>query len=179
MILYCLIWDSDDGTHLEHYFTDQARNDRIKSELTDDWNSARPGEPFPQDWFDAWEVISQFVDYWFVCENIDLRGAVSQNLAWKICKETPGAFGNLYDPKEIATIMDGWSDSDEYHDSSHHFDSDDYEDVQALTAWCEQEGSSFEDDISRLVCDNLPTRREAFAALERKHAAERAVIESD
>ncbi|MEO0380919.1 MAG: hypothetical protein AAF252_11665 [Pseudomonadota bacterium] len=178
MKIYCLIWDNDGGTTLEHFFSEEDRAQRIKSEIVVDWNAITASMPMPDDWMDAWAVVSDKVSYWLVTEEIDLLDGIPSDMAWKICKAKSGSFGNLYDPAEIATITDGWSDEGDESETSHNFDQEDVEDMLALTAWCETEGPDFEDQISKLVCENLPTRGEAFAALERKHAAERARAEA-
>lgn len=95
------------------------------------------------------------------------------NEAWKICKDKPGTFGNLYDPEEIMTIMDGWASAEERDDpDGQYFDPKNAEHMAAMLAWCEEHGPGFEDDMSNNVCSNLPTRNEAYAALDKKRKAE-------
>ena len=72
------------------------------------------------------------------------------------------------------SILDGWSEEGDDSETSHWFDPTSVEDRAAILAWCEKEGPDFEDQISNLVCDNLPNRGEAFAALEAKNKQERA-----
>ena len=119
------------------------------------------------DYLDTFSTDEQDVE-------INPADLITVNTAWKFCKENPGSFGNLYDPDEVMTILDGWADESDEDDNSSCFDPESAEDRMAILAWCEQEGPDFEDRISELVCSNLPNRGEAFAALEAKHQRERA-----
>ncbi len=73
------------------------------------------------------------------------------------------------------TLLDGWLDEGDKDETSHWFDPDSAEDRIAILAWCEGEGPDFEDQVSHLICSNLPTRGAAFAALQAKRQRERAV----
>jgi hypothetical protein len=104
---------------------------------------------------------------------VDIDQLVTVNEAWFRCKRETGAFGNLYDPDEVLTTLDSWGEEGDESEGSHWFDPEDAEDRAAITAWCEQQGPDFEDQISKLVCENMPTRKDAFASLESKHDKER------
>lgn len=114
---------------------------------------------------DREDMYNKILDLEGIEGDVCLRSQITVGEAWQRCKAEPGAFGNLYDPQEILTIMDGWEDDFE-------FDPENAEDVAAITAWCEAEGSDFEDQISNLVCENLPKRKDAYAALANKRGEE-------
>ena len=110
---------------------------------------------------DRAEMRSKIADLEAIQDDVVLLSELKVNAVWGRRNFEAGSFGNLYDPNEVLTIVDGWGDEYE-------FDASNAEDRAAVTAWCEAEGASIEDDISKLVCDQLPTREIAFAALAKK-----------
>jgi hypothetical protein len=174
--IYTLATDDKGGTHADVFRTEEARDDALlgwvgsnrkewaKSDLADDLHGYVQSKT---SYFDTFSTDTQEIE-------IDPGQLMTINAAWKACKVTPGSFGNLYDLDEVMSIMDGWADEGDADETSHWFDPDSAEDRMAILAWCEQEGPDFEDQISELVCSNLPNRGEAFAALEAKHRQERA-----
>ena len=119
------------------------------------------------DHFDRFSIDEQEVE-------IDSAALMTLNKAWKVCKDQPGSFGNLCDPDEVMTILDGWAEEGDKDETSYWFVPDSKEDRMAIRAWCEQEGPDFDNRIPELVCSNLPNRGEALAALDAKHQRERA-----
>jgi len=101
----------------------------------------------------------------------DISQAPRTNAAWSFCKSIPGAFGAFYDPIDVMTIMGGWAVEGDHSDTSHWFEAGNDEDTAAILAWCEKEGSRIERQISDLVCNTMPTRKEAFEALAMKRSA--------
>lgn len=174
--IYTLATDDDSGTHADVFGTEEARDDALlawvssdreewaKSEFADDLHEYVQSKT---DYLDTFSTDVQDV-------GVDPAQLMTTNEAWKRCKVTPGSFGNLYDPDEVMSILDGWADESDADETSHWFDPESEEDRSAILAWCEQEGPDFEDRISELVCSNLPNRGAALAALEAKQRQERA-----
>lgn len=176
LTLYTLATDDNSGTHADVFGTERARDDALLEWVgsnREEWSaSAFAGDLHEYvlskaDYLDTFSTDEQEIE-------IDPARLMTVNDAWKHCKDNPGSFGNLYDPDEVMTILDGWADAGDADETSCWFDPGSAEDRMAILAWCEQEGPDFEDKISDLVCSNLPNRGEAFAALEAKHQQEHA-----
>lgn len=176
LTLYTLATDDDNGTKCRVFGSEHQRDDALLTWVgsnREDWAASDFADNLHEfiqsrtDYLDTFSTDEQSLD-------IDPSALLTINEAWKLCKDTPGAFGNLYDPEEIMSILDGWSEEGDGTEASYWFDPKSAEDRRAVLAWCEQEGPDFEDRISDLVGSNLPTRGEAFAALTAKHQKERA-----
>ena len=172
--IYTLATDCDAGTHADLFIDEQERDDALLAwagSSREDWQSSDLADDlhFVQTktgYLDTFSTDQKQIE-------VDLAQLTTVNGAWILCKDNPGSFGNLYDPDEVMTILDGWSESGDDSPESHWFDPADSEDRTAILAWCEQEGPDFEDQISNLVCENLPNRKAAFDALEAKCRDER------
>jgi hypothetical protein len=176
LTIHTLATDDDNGTTCRVFAAEALRDDALLAWVgsnREDWAASDFADNLHEfiqsrtDYLDTFSTDEQKLD-------IDPSALLTVNEAWKLCKDTPGAFGNLYDPEEIMSILDGWSEEGDEAVASHWFDPKSAEDRIAVLAWCEQEGPDFEERISDLVCSNLPTRGEAFAALTEKHQKERA-----
>lgn len=175
LTIYTLATDDDCGT-TSTVFADAASRDAALLEWAgtnwDEWKES----DLADDLHEFIQTKTDHLDTFSTDEQelvIDLAAHVSVNEAWRICDEAPGSFGNLYDPDELFTIMGGWSEKGDESETSNWFDPESSEDFDALLAWCEEEGPDFEEQISNLVCQNLPNRKQAFAALEAKHRKQR------
>jgi len=175
LIIYTLATDCDAGTHADLFTDENTRDDallkwagssRIEWQSSELANDLHAFVQTKTDYLDTFSTDEKQIE-------VDLAQLTTVNEAWFRCKDNPGSFGNLYDPDEVITILDGWSESGDESPASHWFDRDNREDHAAILAWCEQEGPDFEEQISDLVCENLPTRKAAFDALEAKHKVER------
>jgi len=174
--IYILATDDDCGTHASVFGSEAARDDALlewvgsnreewaQGQFSDDLNEHVQSKT---DYLDTFSTDEQEVD-------IDPAQLLTVNEAWKICKDNPGSFGNLYDPDEVMITLDGWAVEGDEEDRSHWFDPESTEDRMAILAWCEAEGPDFEDRVSDLVCTNLPNRGQAFTAHKAKHAREQA-----
>ena len=176
LTIYTLATDDKCGTHADVFGSQTERDDALLEWVNsnrDEWAESEFAGDLHEyvlsktDYLDTFSTDEQEIE-------IDPAQLVTVNEAWTLCKDNAGAFGNLYDPEEVMTILDGWSDEDDEDTTSHRFDPDNAEDRMAILAWCEAEGPDFEDQISDLVCTNLPNRGEALAALEAKRQRERA-----
>jgi hypothetical protein len=176
LTIYTLATDDKCGTRAGVFGTETDRDDALLewvSSNREEWSESAFADnlhPYIQskaDYLDTFSTDEQEVE-------IDPAELMTVNAAWTLCKDNPGSFGNLYDPDEVMTILDEWAEEGDEEDSSHWFDAGNAEDRMAILAWCEAEGPDFENQISELVCSNLPNRGEAFAALEAKHQRERA-----
>lgn len=175
LTLYTLATDCDAGTHADLFTDETARDDALLAwagSSREDWQSS----DLADDLHAFVQTKTGYLDKFSTDEkqiDLDLAQLTTVNEAWVLCKDNPGSFGNLYDPREVMTILDGWSESGDKSPESHWFDPANPEDRAAILAWCEQEGPDFEDQISNLVCENLPDRKAAFDALEAKREVER------
>ena len=174
LTIYTLATDCDAGTHADLFTDEQVRDDALLAwadSNREDWQSSDLADDlhaFVQtkiDYLDTFSTDEQQIE-------VDLAQLTNVNEVWALCKNHPGSFGSLYDPDEVMTILDGWSESGDDSPESHWFDPASPEDRAAILAWCEQEGPDFEDQISNLVCENLPNRKAAFEALEANHKVE-------
>ncbi|WP_171181156.1 hypothetical protein [Ruegeria sp. HKCCD8929] len=174
LTIYTLATDDDTGTNSQVFPNEEARDDALLSWVSsdrDEW----AGSEFADNLHEFIQSKTDYMDTFSTDEQeigIDPVQLVGIDEAWKICKAVPGAFGNLYDPDEVLTIMDGWSEAGDTSEDSNWFDPTNAEDKAAILAWCEQEGPDFEDQTSNLVCENLPNRGEAFKALAAKREQE-------
>ncbi len=174
LTIYTLATDDDNGTHAQVFGSQTERDDALlawgnsdreewaTSDLADDLHEYFLGRT---DYLDTFSTDEQEVE-------IDPAALITVNEAWKLCKDSPGAFGNLYDPEEVMSILDGWAEEGDTDETSYWFDPDCEKDRMAILAWCEAEGPDFEDQVSNLVCSNLPNRGAAFAALDAKKRQE-------
>jgi len=174
--IYTLATDDKCGTHADVFGSQTERDDALLawvSSTREEWAKSRFAGDLHEyvlsriDYLDTFSTDEQEVE-------IDPAELMTVNTAWKLCKVTPGSFGNLYDPDEVMSILDGWADEGDEEETSYWFDADSVEDRAAILAWCEVEGPDFEERISDLVCSNLPNRGAAFAALDAKHQRESA-----
>ncbi len=168
--VYSLATDDDEGTTARVFGSEEERDDALLSWVGSNRESWAQRE-HPVDLHEYVQTLSDHLDTFSTDQQeveIDLHDILSVNAAWRFCKEPDGAFGNLYDPEEVATIMDGWAEEGDRSDGSNWFQTDSAEEMAAITAWCEKNGPGFEQQISNLVCENLPTRKEAFDTLAEK-----------
>ena len=77
------------------------------------------------------------------------------NSAWTVLTEEPGTIGVLYDPHELANLLD-------------YVDHDNTADMDALTAWCEQESDYLRDAMCNVIYSNLPGRGDIDEALAKQ-----------
>lgn len=173
--IYTLATDDKNGTRADVFGSETERDDALLAWVNsnrDEWGESKLADDLHEyvlsriEYLDTFSTDEQEVE-------IDPAKLMSVNTAWKLCKVTPGSFGNLYDPNEVMSILDGWADEGDEEETSHWFDPDGAKDQAAILAWCEAEGPDFEERISDLVCSNLPNRGAAFAALNVKHLRER------
>lgn len=173
--IYTLATDDKCGTRADVFGSEAERDDALLAWVNssrEEWGESNFAGDLHEyvlsriEYLDTFSTDEQEVEF-------DPAKFVTINTAWKLCKDNPGSFGNLYDPDEIMSILDGWADEGDEDKTSHWFDPDSVEDRRAILAWCEAEGSDFEERISDLVCSNLPNRGAAFAALDAKHQRER------
>ena len=176
LTIFTLATDDNSGTICRVFGSEAERDDALLDWIGSDrkeWAASQCADDLHDyvqrrtDYLDTFSTDEQAVE-------IEPVNLMTLNGAWKVCKDTPGSFGNLYDPDEVMTILDGWAEEGDKDETSNWFDPDSAEDRMAILAWCEQEGPDFEGQISELVCSNLPTRGEALAALAAKHQRERA-----
>jgi len=173
--VYTLATDDDGGTGCHVFTTENQRDDALLNwagTSRDDWQKSDLAD-------DLHEYVQSFADYLdtFSADQheliLDSAEFITVSEAWKTCKDVPGSFGNLYDPNEIMTMLDGYEDEGEKDNpDGRYYDPSNSEDQAAMLAWCLQEGPAFEKSISELVWTNLPTRREAYEALQKKKYAE-------
>ena len=176
LTIFTLATDDNSSTTCRVFRSETERDDALLEWIDSDREEWAASE-FADDLRDYVHSRSDYLDTFSTDEQlvaIDPAELMTLNVAWKVCKVTPGSFGNLYDPDEVMTILDGWSEEGDKDETSYWFDADSAEDRLAILAWCEQEGPDFENQISELVCSNLPNRGEALAALAAKHQRERA-----
>lgn len=170
--VFTLATDDDEGTTARVFGSEEERDDALLSWVGSNRESWQQSE-YPEDLHEYVQTLSGHLDTFSTDQQeveIVLADILSVNDAWQFCKEQEGAFGNLYDPEEAATIMDGWAVEGDTSDGSHWFATGNAEDMAAITAWCVKEGPGFEQQISNLVCESLPTRKEAYGALAAKRA---------
>jgi len=168
--IFTLATDENSGTNCRVFGTKNQRDDALLEWFgsdREDWAASQSSDDL-QDYDQSrtdhpgtFAIDEQAVE-------IDPAGLMTLNVAWKVCKDTPGSFGNLYDPDEVLTILDGWAEEGDKDETCYWFDPDSAEDRMAILAWCEQVGPDFETRISELVCSNLPNQSEALAALDAK-----------
>ncbi|MYB77838.1 MAG: hypothetical protein F4X83_12275 [Chloroflexi bacterium] len=175
LTIYTLATDCDNGTNAQVFVSEDTRDDALLEWVgssREDWQASDLADDlhaFVQTktgYLDTFSTDEQQIE-------VDPAQLITVNQAWFRCKDAPGSFGNLYDPDEVMEIMSNWSEAGDEGPDSHWFDPKDSEDHAAILAWCDQVGPDFEEQISRLVCENLPTRKTAFEALEAKHKLER------
>ena len=77
------------------------------------------------------------------------------NSAWTVLTEEPGTIGVLYDPHELANLLD-------------YVDHNSTADMDALTAWCVQESDYLRDAMCNVIYSNLPGRRDIDEALAKQ-----------
>ena len=77
------------------------------------------------------------------------------NSAWTVLTEEPGTIGVLYDPHELANLLE-------------YVDHDNTADMDALTAWCEQESDYLRDAMCNVIYSNLPGRSDIDEALAKQ-----------
>ncbi len=100
-------------------------------------------EPTQEQMRAAWTVIRSRLDLPTI------------NSAWTVLTEEPGTIGVLYDPHELANLLD-------------YVDHDNTADMDALTAWCEQESDYLRDAMCNVIYSNLPGRRDIDEALAKQ-----------
>ena len=175
LTVYTLATDDDSGTRSDVFADSASRDGALLAWAGTNWSEWKESD-LADDLHEFIQTKTDYLDTFYTDEkelHIDLAALVTVNQAWRICNDAPGSFGNLYDPEDLFTIMDGWSEQGDESETSNWFDPESSEDFDALLAWCEEEGPDFEDQISNLVCENLPNRQQAFAALEKKHKKQR------
>lgn len=175
LTIYTLATDCDNGTTSQTFATEQERDSALL-----EWVGSNPEQwaasKLADDLHEYVQSKTGYMDTFSTDEQeieVDIDQLITVNEAWFRCKREPGAFGSLYDPVDVITVMSTWSESEDESDGSHWFNPEDVEDSAAILAWCEQEGPGFEEQISKLVWENMPTRKEAFEALEAKNKKER------
>ena len=77
------------------------------------------------------------------------------NAAWNVLPEEDGTIGVLYDPHELANLLD-------------YVDPNNTADMDALTAWCEQESDYLRDAMCNVIYSNLPGRGDIDEALAKQ-----------
>lgn len=170
MKVWTVTYNDDSGVHSTVHLTVEEA-DAAALEWIQHYRPSFPEVDFDQTWADVQSDLCEESGYMDSVSVVEHDLDLTVNHAWKVCKDGPGAFGNLYGTDELFTIMDGWGDADNLYDhDGRYFSSANPDDRAALTAWCEAEGPVLEDQISNLVCENLPTRREAYDALSEKLA---------
>lgn len=89
MNIHLAIWDSDEGTSVEHYWTEADRDVAVKARVIGMWDSARDGTP-PEDWREIWPtIIERGCEDWVVVEEINLAKPDSAGkLGHSACDET-------------------------------------------------------------------------------------------
>lgn len=170
--VFTLATDDDNGTTARVFASEAERVTALLQWVGSDHTTWQESE-LAGDLHEYVQSLSDHMDTFSTDEHqveIDIADVLAVNQAWAFCKDGPGAFGNLYDPTEVMTILDGWSEQGDMSDTSNWFNPDDPNDCAAILAWCEKEGPGFEDEISNLVCSNLPNRKEAFDALAEKRS---------
>ncbi len=70
--IYITVYDSDAGTDVERHYSELAQAEYIRDKLAVDWAEVSNGAPFPDDWRDAWEKISDFASYWIKTEIVPI-----------------------------------------------------------------------------------------------------------
>jgi len=162
LTIFLLATDCDMGTQSEVFANKIARDDALLS-----WCGSSREEwlDHPTLADDLHEYVQTKTDHLDTFSTDEVELEIDDTTAWHAIKKSAGSFGVLYDPIEIATMTDGWSDENEEDATSHYFDTNDPSDMAALTAWCEAEKASFEDAMSSVVHESAPTRAEAFKAL--------------
>ncbi len=174
--IFTLATDDNSGTHADVFGSETERDDALLAWVNsnrEEWGESKLAGDLHEYVLSRIEYLDTFATDEQEVE-IDPATLMSVNTAWKLCKVTPGSFGNLYDPDEVMSILDGWADEGDGEETSYWFDPESAEDQAAILAWCEAEGADFEGRISDLVCSNLPNRGAAFAVLDAKHQRERA-----
>lgn len=69
MKIHLTIWDSDSGTGIQHYWSEQNRTAALYQDLLPHWDEAHGTAPDNVD--DLWEQISKSADFWFIMLEID------------------------------------------------------------------------------------------------------------
>jgi hypothetical protein len=143
LTIWTAVTDNKDGTQV-FTFLKESELDAFKHNwLMERWTEDHG--PMPADFWEAYEAASYDQDY-LTIEASEL----DTSAVWHALKAgTPGAFGVLYDPNEITTMLDG----------NEIVDSNCPKDRAAMLKWCQLEGGSFEDAMSELVWSNVPTSR--------------------
>ena len=100
-------------------------------------------EPTQEQMRAAWTVIRSRLDLPTI------------NSAWTVLSEEPGTIGVLYDPHELANLLD-------------YVDHNNTADLDALTAWCEQESDYLRDAMCNVIYSNLPGRGDIDEALAKQ-----------
>lgn len=169
--VYTLATDDNDGTTCR-IFASETERDNALLEWVQSSREEWAASPCADNLHEYVQSLTDYLDTFSTDEQaLEIDGAAQMtiNEAWTWCKETPGSFGNLYDPEEVLSILDGWAEEGDESKTSYWFDPESDEDRKAILAWCEKDGADFEDKISDLVCASLPTRGEAFEALVAKN----------
>lgn len=127
-----------------------------------------------EDWGAIFDALTEQIGFMDAVTIQKHQVSVSINDLWGPFKTIQGgflkgSFGVLYDPQEVLEMLDGYN-ADIDDDNSSAFDASNPEDVSAITAWCEAEAESFEDEFSHVFWNNLPTRKEAYEKLEREQS---------
>lgn len=144
--IYTLATDDKNGTRADVFCSETERDDALLAWVNSD-RAQWAGSKFADDLHEYVLSKIEFLDTFSTDEQeveIDPAALMSVNTAWKLCKVAPGSFGNLYDPEEVTTILDGWGEEGDEDGTSHWFDPDRAEDHAAILAWCEAEGKQRE-----------------------------------
>lgn len=71
MHIYLAIWDTNEGTTVEHYWSEEDRSAAVKTHMTGLWDRSRDGPP-PDDFREMWPVlIERGCEDWVVLAEID------------------------------------------------------------------------------------------------------------
>lgn len=178
LTVFTLATDDEDGTSSQVFTSKAALDKALLSWVgsnAEEWAESEYAD-------DLHEFISSKLDHLdtFSTDEQEIEFDKSDpqivKAAWDACKSRPGAFGNLYDPIEVMTVMDGWAVEGDTSDASFWFDPQNPDDTAAIAAWCEANGLNLEQRISDLVCKSLPNRKAAYEALSGQRSAPRIPI---
>jgi hypothetical protein len=101
-----LATDCDAGTQAQLFTNENARDDTLlewAGSSRDEWQASHLADDLHEfvqtktDYLDTFSTCAKEID-------VDLAQLTTVNKAWFRCKDTPGSFGNLYDPDEVMTI---------------------------------------------------------------------------
>jgi hypothetical protein len=73
--IYSLVIDSDGGTDCELFSTAAARDKRCHELCAEAWERSAAWNddgPMPDNWQDAWEVLSESADWWLATHDHDM-----------------------------------------------------------------------------------------------------------